>query len=398
MRSLGLIEDGAVFIVDGVIQAVGPSRRIENLAEARNALEISADGRVVMPGFVDCRTHLICPPARLPEQETLLEETPTAGGGWPVPETFASVRHLRQISTRRMEMVARKLLRQFVRYGTTTLEAGTGYGLDETTEMRTLRVYKAIDKKPLDVEATFLGARAVPPEYERRSGEYLQRILQELLPKVAQRKLARYAGITCGEGGFTPQESLEFLRAARELGLHTRIHLEGESLAAGAAAAVQGGAASADHLAAAGEQEARLLANSPTVATLLPGYTYHLGSERYPPARLFIDTGVAVSLASGFTMDTCPTWSMPMVLSLACARMRMTPAEAITAATINAAHALRRASTLGSLEYGKQADLIMVDAPDYREIPYHFGVNLVALTIKRGEVLHPRVEYPWPES
>jgi imidazolonepropionase len=398
LRELGVIQDGTVLVEDGVITALGPSRRVENLTAARQATEIDASGRVVIPGFVDSHTHLICGPARLAEYEMRLAgasylEIAEAGGG-----ILTSVRAVRQTPIRRLVLQARRTLGGFVRHGTTTLEAKSGYGLDETGERKTLRAVRALNGKPLGLVPTYLGAHVVPPEYSGRADDYIDWTCSYLMPKIRRRKLARFVDVYCEQGAFTVAQARRYLEAARGLGFQLKIHAEQFSHTGGARLAVELGATSADHLDYAGEEDIRALAGSATVATLLPGAAFHLGLERYPPARKMIEAGVAVALATDFNPGTSPTYSMPMILSLACSQMRMTPAEALAAATVNGAHALGCADRAGTVEAGKDADLVILNVPDYREIPYHFGVNLVAMTIKKGRVLYREGDIAWPED
>jgi imidazolonepropionase len=398
LRDLGLIEDGAVLIRHGLVQEVGSTRRIENLAPARGALEIDATGRVVMPGFVDSHTHLVSGPPRLDDYEMRIagkdyHQIAEAGGG-----ILYSMKAVRTTPSTSLERRARKLIDNFVRHGTTTLEAKSGYGLDKTGELKSLRVLRRLNGKPLDLEATYLGAHVVPPEFEGRAEEYIDWICGEVMPKIRRLRLARFADVYCDQGAFRLHEARRYLEAAREIGFALKIHADQFSHSGAARMAVELGAISADHLEHADKDDVAILAQSSTVATLLPGSVFHLGLNRYPPARTLIDHGAAVAIATDYNPGSSPTCSMPMILSLACTQMRMTPAEAISAATINGAYALGCAGRVGSLEIGKQADLIMLDVPDYREIPYYFGVNLIAMTVKRGSILYERGKTKCPES
>lgn len=394
LRDLGLIEDGACLLREGIVYAVGSTRRIENLAEVRNAREIDATGRVVMPGFVDSHTHLVCGPARLNDYEMRIagkayQEIAEAGGG-----ILTSVKAVRATPSRSLKRQARLRLSQFLRHGTTTVEAKSGYGLDSTGEMKALRTAAALHGDPADVIPTYLGAHTIPPEFEGRPDDYIDWMISTVMPKA--RRVARFADVYCERGAFRLHHARRYLEAANSMGFALKIHTEQFSHSGGAHLAVELGAASADHLEYIDRDDIAVLAQSSTVATLLPGTVFHLGLDRYAPARVLIDHGAIVALATDFNPGTSPTWNMQMVLSLACARMGMTPAEAISAATINGAHALGCASRLGSLEAGKQADLLMMDVSDYREIPYHFGVNLVLMTIKKGRVLYRQGEVQWP--
>ncbi len=369
MRDLGIIPDGGLLIIDGVIRHVGPSRRVENLSEARGALEISAAGRVVMPGFVDSSTQLIAGPSLLDEYERRL------AGGDDRRGTDGAARALRRSTTRRLAAEAQQSVKQFIRHGTTTIEARSGPGLDDATARKVLRALAAVDGKPLEVHRTFSVGGSGPGG---------------ALVEIRRRRLARFAGLLRIEGG-PAAEARRVLSAAADLGFLTRVSASGSAQDDAVSLAVESGAACVDRLTRATPGDVAMLARSATIATLTPGACFHLGLDRYPPARLLIDSGAAVALATGYDAATSPTCSMPMILALACAQMRMAPAEAVTAATINGAHALRTASRCGSLEAGKDADLIMINASDYRELPYHFGVNLLAMAMKRGEPVFPRL-------
>jgi imidazolonepropionase len=387
LRDLGLVPKGAVLIKDGAILDAGLQRRIERLPEAKTAREIDAAGCVVMPGFVDCHTHLIFGRPRLVDYEMRLAgasyaEIAAAGGG-----ILASVEAVRSLPAARLEAKGRTFLAAMARHGTTTLEAKSGYGLDEAGELKTLRVLRSLSADPLDIVPTYLGAHVPPPEYRGNAGRYIDWMAAEVMPKICRRKLARFVDVYCDVGAFTLNQSRRHLENARRLGFQVKIHAEQFSSTGAALLAIELQAASADHLEQAGELEIRALAASNTVATLLPGSVFHLGLRGYPPARALIEAGTAVALATDFNPGTSPTYSMQMALSLACTEMRMSPAEAIVAATINGAHAILCADRVGSLEPGKQADLLVLNVSDYRELPYYFGVNNVRLTMKRGVIL-----------
>ena len=398
LRELGLIPDGTVLIKDGLIDCVGPTRRVENLAAARGAVEIDATGKVVMPGFVDSHTHLVSGAWRLTDYEMRIagadyQQIAQAGGG-----ILASIRAVRETPGRSLQRRARSWLGEMIRTGSTSIEAKSGYGLDETGELKTLRVYAALDGHAVDIVPTYLGAHAVPPEYQDRAEEYTEWVATVALAKVRRRKAARFVDVYCERGAFTSRQARRILEAARNLGFGLKIHAEQFSRSGGAKLAVELGAVSADHLEHANSEDIDLLAHSTTMATLLPGPVFHLGLDRYAPARELIDRGAAVALATDFNPETSPSSNMQTMLALACAGMRMTPAEAITAATINGAHAAGLAGKVGSLEPGKQADVLIFHAGDYREIPYHFGVNLLAMTMKRGEVVYQQAGVKWPDK
>jgi imidazolonepropionase len=270
------------------------------------------------------------------------------------------------------------------RHGTTTLEAKSGYALNEAGELKTLRLLAKLNGDPLDIIPTYLGAHIPPPEYRGEADAYIDWMAAEMMPQIRRRKLARFVDVYCDEGAFSLDQSRRYLEQARRLGFGLKIHAEQFARTGAARLAVELEATSADHLEHASEEDLRALAPSNTIATLLPGSVFHLGLRTYAPARALIEAGAAVALATDFNPGTSPTYSMQMVLSLACTEMRMSPAEAIVAATINGAHALSQADRIGSLEPGKQADLLILNVQDYRELPYYFGTNNVHLTMKRG--------------
>ena len=383
MRDLGLIQDGALLIRNGVITSVGPSRRVENLSEARSAREMDATGRVVMPGFVDSHTHLVAGPARLAQWEAQAGEA-VAPEAWPSSEGPATAgRSWRSLPASRLRQQARRRLEALIRLGTTTVEAKSGAGQDETGELKILRVLAALNEQPLEVVATCLAGRAIPVEYQGKADDYLEWMRTHLLPKIRRRRLARFVDVTCEPGGLGAGQARSCLESARELGFRLKVHAERAGHDGGARLAVELGATSADGLEYASGDDVRLLAASPTVATLLP--TGGRGDAKCrAPARALIDAGGAVALASGFSPAVSSPGNMQMVVALACADLGLLAAEAVCAATINGAHALGLGDRVGSLEAGKQADVLILAAPDYREMAYHFGGNLVAKTLKRG--------------
>ena len=395
LGDLGIIRDGALLIRDGRIAAVGPRRRVARLREARRARKLDLGGRVVLPGFVDSHTHLIHAAARAAEYEQRIsgatyEEIARAGGG-----IHNSAQKLRGASSGDLKRRALAHLAQFATHGTTTLEAKSGYGLTWESERKILLVLRELEREqPLDIARTFLGAHVVPREYRHRAGKtpdaYVDLICREWLPRVAAENLAEFCDVFCDRGAFTVAQSRKIFTAARTCGLGLRMHAEQLARTGAAKLAVEMHAASADHLEKISSDDVRALAHSDVTCTLLPGCCFHLGLAHYGPARKLIDAGAIVALATDFNPGTSPTLSMPMILSLACTQMRVTPAEAIVAATINAAYSLRRHDRVGSLEVGKFADLAAFDVDDYREIPYYFGVNHCSLTMKRGQIIYSR--------
>jgi imidazolonepropionase len=391
LSDLELMRDGAVLVTDGLIAAAGPRAKIEKHALAKKAEQIDAGGRVALPGFVDSHTHLIHAASRAEEYELKIqgasyEEIARKGGG-----ILNSVKKLRTATKGALKARAATALSEFASYGTTTIEAKSGYGLDVASELKILGLHKELGaEQPLEIVSTFLGAHVVPLEY-RGSGKgseaYISMLIERLLPEIVVGDLAEYCDVFCDRGAFTLAESRRLLEAAKGHGMGTRLHAEQLSRTGATQLAVKLGSASCDHLEKINDSDARALAKSNTVATLLPGCDFHLGLKEYAPARKLIDAGVIVALATDYNPGTSPTLSMPMILSLACDQLRMTPAEAIAAATFNAAYALGREKTIGSLETGKQADIAVFEVEDYREIPYYFGMNRCWMTMKRGEIV-----------
>jgi imidazolonepropionase len=388
LKELGIIRDGALLIEDGRIVEVGLSRRVENLAQAHRSQEIDATGRVVMPGFVDCHAHLVWGVPALHDYEDGIAAASPAPARAPAP----TILELRNASAKRLESRARQFVNAMVRHGTTTLEAKSGYGLDARSEVKILRVQAMLDRAPLDIVSTFLTPRSMPAAHADDPAGYLSWVCSELLPAIHRRTYARFAGVRCGEAVFTMEQNRRYLEAARGLGFRLKIHAGRPPAHDAVRLAVEVGAASVDHLRDARPADADLLARSNTMAVLLPGAVFQPGFEHSgggcAPARQLIDAGAAVALGTNFNPGAKSTCSMPAIVALACAHLGMTPAEAICAATFNAACAIGSGHAAGSLEVGKSADLIVLNASDYREIPYHFGVNPVNRTVKRGVTIY----------
>jgi imidazolonepropionase len=375
LRNLGIIPDGAVAVRDGLIVWVGPTDRLPD----RKAPEFDASGKVVLPGFVDSHTHAVFAGSRADEFEWRIEgasymDILARGGG-----IHASVK-----ATRDAPQLGVRFASRFFEHGTTTIEAKSGYGLDLATEMRMLEAMRAEPK--LEVVPTYLGAHALPVEFADRREAFIDSVIANL-ETIAARALAEFCDVFVEPGVFTTAEARRIFAKARSLGLHLKIHADEFETSGGAALAVELGATSADHLGAITDEDIRRIAASDVVATLLPATLFMLGRQQYAPARQLIDSGAIVALATDFNPGTSPTLNMPFILSLACAQMRMTPAEAIVAATFNGACAVRREARVGSIEPGKQADLAVFDLADYREIPYFAGMNFCAATFKRGELV-----------
>jgi imidazolonepropionase len=394
LSNLGIVKDGALLLRDGLIAAVGSRAKLEALPEAAAADKLDLGGRVVLPGFVDSHTHLIHAASRAEEYGLKIagasyEEIAHKGGG-----ILNSVKKLRAATSEALKLRARAALREFAAHGTTTIEAKSGYGLDVESELRILELHKELSaEQPLEIISTFLGAHVVPAEYRSKPGgaeRYVALLIEKLIPEVAEQGLAEFCDVFCDRGAFSREQSKRILEAGKRYGLAPRLHAEQLARTGATQLAVQLGAASCDHLEQVNKSDIRALGESDTVATLLPGCDFHLGLKHYAPARALIEAGAIVALATDYNPGTSPTLSMPMVLSLACTQLRMTPAEAIAAATINAAYALRREKHVGSLEAGKAADIAVFEVEDYREIPYYFGVNKCWMTLKKGEIISRR--------
>jgi imidazolonepropionase len=390
LRELSIIEGGAMLVSGGRVTRVGPRREIEPLAGG-DCEVLDAGGRVVMPGFVDAHAHPVFAGTRADEFERRAEgatyqEIAAAGGG-----IRATVRRTRASSPAELVEASKRYSEWFLRTGTTTVEAKSGYGLSVEAELKMLRaVGRLAEETPLRYVPTFLGAHDVPDEYRARRAEYVELITNEMLPRVAAERLAEFCDVFCEERVFTTDESRRILAAARGHGLGLRLHADQLSLSGGALLAAELGAATADHLEHTDKAGIAALKSAGVQPVLLPGSVYALGSARYPAAREMIAAGLAVVLATDFNPGSSPTPSMPMILSLAATHLKMTPAEAVTAATVNAAHSLGRGDELGSLEPGKRADFCVHDCADYRDLAYFFGVEHARETRVGGRLAYRR--------
>lgn len=382
---LGLIEDGAIALHQGEIVAVGSTDQVLSELELEGP-EIDATGLVVTPGLVDSHTHLVFAGTRQHEYELRSQgasyaQIMEAGGG-----IHASVRLTRAASKRELITRAERHLAIMLEHGTTTVEAKSGYGLDFDTEVRQLEALVELGRKSrVDVVPTFLGAHAVPQGEDPEA--YVDWLVSEAIPKLATRRLARFCDVFCERGVFTPEQSERILRAAQAQGMGAKLHADELVDTGGAMLAARLGAVSADHLHCANEEGLKAMAAAGVVATLLPGTGIFLGMDAHAPARRMVELGVPVALATDFNPGSCYCESLPLIMTFACSILKLSPAEALVAATLNGAHAVARAHRVGSLEVGKQADLVVWDADDYRMIPYHMGINLVRTVIKRGRIV-----------
>jgi imidazolonepropionase len=391
LSELGIINDAAVLCVGGKIVSVGTTKDALHdpwLKKHRKKVkEIDCRGRVVLPGFVDSHTHPVFTAPRLLDFEKRIsgasyEEIAAAGGG-----IRSSIEGVRKASKTALTQKVLSALKGFASHGTTTVEAKSGYGLSLDSELKSLEaICAAASEWPGTVVSTFLGAHVVPPEYRGCSKEYVDLVCNEMIPLVAKRRLARFVDVFCDRGAFTAAETLEIFAAAAKHRVEVRAHL-GQLSETPLAPLLRFHPASLDHMDHVSDSDVAMLARTDTIATFVPGANYFLGLSRYPNARRFVESGVAVALATDYNPGSSPTLSMPMVMSLACTQMKMSTAEAITAATINGAWALRIADRKGTIEPGKDADLALFDVHDYREIAYWFGANRCVMTIMNGEIL-----------
>jgi imidazolonepropionase len=382
LSGLGIIRDGGLLIRDGKIDIVGASYEIEEAA--RDAEIIDLGGRLVLPGFVDAHTHLVFAGNRMDDFERRArgesyEQIAKAGGG-----IWSTVEKTRAASEADLFAHAKKRIEWFLKCGTTTVEAKSGYGLTLDDELKILRIMQRLNQETsLEVVPTFLGAHAVPRDTS--AGEYVDFVINEMLPRVAKEKLAEFCDVFCERAYFDIEQSRKILTAAKKLGLKLRGHVDQLTNSGGAKLMAELGAATADHLEKTDEQGIASLKSANVQPVLLPGSVYALGSTSYPRAREMIEAGLPVVLATDFNPGSSPTPSMPMVLSLACTQMKMSPAEAITASTINAAYSLNRGDAIGTLEPGKAANVAVFDCEDYREVAYWFGFRQMHAVYVRGK-------------
>ena len=387
LKELSIIKDGAVLCMGGKIVCVGTTKdalRDPWLKRNRNVTGIDCAGKVVVPGFVDSHTHPVFVGPRLVDFEKRVEgasyeEIADAGGG-----IRSSVEAVRKAAKTALAARVLTTLQDMAAHGTTTVEAKSGYGLSVESELKSLEaIQQAASHWPSTVVPTLLGAHVVPKEFLGRSQEYVDIVCKKMIPQAAKRKLAQFVDVFCDKGAFTPENTQQVFEAAEKYSLGVRAHM-GQLSETRLGPLLRFKPASFDHMDHVSENDIPQLAKGDTVATLVPGANYFLGLKDYPDARRLIDAGVPVALATDYNPGTSPTLSMPMAMSLACTHMKMSPAEAVGAATINGAWALRLADRKGSIEPGKDADLAVFDVPDYREIPYWFGAPHCEMTVLNG--------------
>lgn len=389
MSELGIIENGSVWIEDGVIRAVGTDAELSAKYAERleDAEVVDAAGKLVTPGLVDPHTHLVHAGSRENEFNMRLQgatymEIMNAGGG-----IHATTRATKAATHEELFQQSYERLNQFLQHGVTTVEAKSGYGMDWDTERKQLEVAKQLNEQHvIDIVPTFMGAHAVPKEYKERPDEFVQLLVEEMIPKVAELGLAEFNDVFCEKGVFTPEQSKVILEAGKRHGLIPKIHADEIEPYKGAELAAEVGAISADHLLKASEQGMNAMAEKGVVGVLLPGTAFFLMAES-ANGRKMIDLGVPVALSTDCNPGSSPTVSMPFIMSLGCMKMGMTPAEVITAATINAAHAINRGREIGSLEVGKKGDVTIFNTENYMKLQYSYGVNHTDTVVKNGHVV-----------
>ncbi|MCM3538201.1 imidazolonepropionase [Priestia endophytica] len=386
MSELGLIEDGSLWIENGIIQAVGTTNDLEKrYAEKLHTADVvEASNHLVTPGLVDPHTHVVYGGSREREFEMRLEgatymDIMNAGGG-----IHATTRMTREAIEEELLEQTMSRLDSFLAHGVTMVESKSGYGMNLETELKQLRVMKELQQKHvIDLVPTFMGAHAVPPEFKGKEDEFVDYLIDKMLPIVAEENLAEFNDVFCEKGVFTPEQSKRILEAGKEYGLVPKIHADEIEPYGGAELAAKVGAVSAEHLLKASDEGIHAMAKAGTIACLLPATALYL-REEVAAGRKMIDAGVPVAISTDCNPGSSPTTSMPLVMNLACILMRLTPAEALTAATYNAACAINRQEQVGSLEVGKQADIVLWDVKNYQELQYLFGVNHVKAVWKKG--------------
>ena len=390
LRHLGTVPKAAVAMASGKIVAVGSTEELKNKVDRRFVEILDASGMTILPGFVDPHTHALFYGSREDEfamkvQGATYMEILRDGGG--IQRTMVATRNA---TKQQLTSTLRQRLSNMLRYGTTTVEVKSGYGLNTKDELKMLEVIKEVDRKhPMTVVPTFLGAHIVPPEFRGRADDYVALMIDDMLPKIEERKLAKYCDVFCEKDVFDTVQSKRLLAKAKEHGLAPKMHIDEIEDIGGVGIAVDVGATSVDHLIVTSASNMTCLAEKGILGVLLPGTPYVMMNDKHPNARALIEHGVPVALGTDMSPN-CWTESMQMVSSLACTQLRMTPEEVITASTINAAYAIGLGDKVGSIEVGKQGDLVLMDGPNYMHLPYRFGTNLVKLVIKAGKILVDR--------
>lgn len=386
MRDLGVMENADVLIEDGLFRRIGPTGSLTGSID-EDADVLDASEYVALPGFVDAHTHLLFAGSREDEFAMRVEgktyqQIAQAGGG-----IISTVAATRNASKKELKKIASKRLDGMMELGTTTVEIKSGYGLDADSEIKMLEAINELSEEHfMTIVPTFLGAHAVPDEYKSNPDAYVDLICDRMLPYITRRKLARFCDVFCEVGYFTVEQSGQILQKAKSFGIESKIHADQLSQIGASKLGAELRAVSVDHLEQIDDGGIAALKKAGCVAVLLPGVSFFL-HYGYPPARTIIDAQIPLAIASNFNPGSCMSYSMPLMMTIACTQMGLTPEEAITASTLNAAAALKMSDTVGSIEVGKQADIVLYAVPHYRQIPYFFGVNLAAKIIKRGTLL-----------
>ncbi|NWG02356.1 MAG: imidazolonepropionase [Syntrophaceae bacterium] len=387
---LGIVRNGAVAIKEGKILGVGGTDQLlGDFVLGAQGQEVNATGKVVMPGLIDSHTHLIFAGSRESEFEQRIQglsylDVAERGGG-----ILSTVEATRKASFDELFSLGKKRLDRMLSKGVTTIEAKSGYGLSLQDELKILNVMKALNEiHPIDIVSTFLGAHTIPKEFRDDRAKYMDLLTEEMMPRVARGKAAEFCDVFCEEKAFTLGESKKILETGKRYGLKPKIHADQLSHGGGAELAAEVGAFSADHLEYVSREGIRKLAEKRVIAVLLPGASFFLSMKKYPPAREMIQEGVCVSLATDLNPGSSMTESLPLIMTMGCTLFKMTPREVIQATTLHAAKSIDRESEIGSLEVGKQADILVLDIPNYRYLPYHFGVDHTEWVIKKGRVVY----------
>ncbi len=389
---LGILRKGAIAVKQDKIFWIGKSNEFsEPLTLGPNGEEIDASGKVVMPGLIDSHTHIVFGGSREDEFEQRIRglsylEIAGRGGG-----ILSTVEATRKASFEELYSLGKRRLDRMLSKGVTTVEGKSGYGLSLKDELKILEVMRALDKShPIDVVATFLGAHTLPKEFENDRKGYIDLLTEEMIPRVAEEKLAEFCDVFCEEKAFTLEESRKILQIGKAYGLKPKIHADQLSPGGGAELAAEIGAYSADHLEYISPLGIERMAEKGVTAILLPGASFFLSMKKYPPAREMIERGVRIALATDLNPGSSMTESLPLMMTMGCLMFRMYPGEVIEATTLNAARSMGREHDRGSLEVGKLADIVIFDIPNYRYLPYHFGVDHVWMVIKRGRIVYRR--------
>jgi imidazolonepropionase len=385
MLDLGIIRNGSVAVKEGKITAVGKTPEITRVYKSETM--ISANGKTVLPGFIDSHTHLVFAGSREDEFELRLEGASHTETLHPNEDVQKTVKETRRANLEKLAENGTETLDAMLEHGTTTVECKSGYGLTTKDELKILEVVDRLNQlHPIDLIPTFFGAHAVPPEYANNPDDYVNLVVNEMIPKVAEKGLAEFCDAQCERGIFSLDQSRRVLAAGKNLGLKPKLHADELSPQSGAELAASLDAVTADHLVFASDEGIKALADKCVMGTLMPASVFSLMINHFPDARKMISQGVPLALATGFN-PSCWVENQQLVIAFACHFMKLNPAEAITATTINAAHAVNRANEIGSIEPGKKADIIILDVPNHKCLGYRFGVNRVDKVIKNGRLV-----------